>query len=71
MPFPAVKCGRAGAECAPRQGRSPAGPAEGRFGPGGVVPGDEGTRDCGEWSTTPEQRKAGSGSGAWCPSTKE
>lgn len=41
MPFPAVKCGRAGAECALRQGRSPAGPES-------VVPGDEGIRVCGE-----------------------
>ncbi len=41
MPFPAVKCGRAGAECALRQGRSPAGSE-------GVVPVDEGIRDCGE-----------------------
>ena len=44
---------------------------EGRFGPGGVVPVDEGTRVCGERSTTPDWRKAGSDPGAWCPSTKE
>lgn len=40
MPFPAVKCGRLGAEGALQQGRSPAGP-------GGVVPVDEETRVCG------------------------
>lgn len=40
-PFPTVKCGRLGAECALRQGRSPAGSE-------GVVPVDEGIRDCGE-----------------------
>ena len=39
--------------------------------PGGVVPVDEGTRVCGERSTTPSRRKAGSSLGAWCPSTKE
>ena len=33
---------------------------EGRFVPGGVVPVDEGTRVCGERSTTPNWRKAGS-----------
>ena len=56
MPFPTSKCGR---------------PGEGRFVPGGVVPVDEGTRVCGERSTTPNWRKAGSCLGAWCPSTKE
>ena len=39
--------------------------------PGGVVPVDEGTRVCGERSTTPDWWKAGSCLGAWCPSTKE
>ena len=39
--------------------------------PGGVVPVDEGTRVCGERSTTPERRKAGSSLGAWCLLTKE
>ena len=39
--------------------------------PGGVVPVDEGTRVCGERSTTPSRWKAGSSLGAWCPSTKE
>ena len=56
MPFPTSKCGR---------------PGEGRFVPGDVVPVDEGTRICGERSTTPSRRKAGSCPGAWCPSTKE
>ena len=56
MPFPTSKCGR---------------PGEGRFVPGGVVPVDEGTRVCGERSTTPDWWKAGSCLGAWCPSTKE
>lgn len=37
----------------------------------GVVPVDEGTRVCGERSTTPEQQEVGSGPGAWCSSTKE
>ena len=37
-----------------------AGLEEGRFVPGGVVPVDEGTRVCGERSTTPNWRKAGS-----------
>lgn len=45
MPFPTSKCGR---------------PGEGRFVPGGVVLIDEGTRVCGERSTTPDWRKAGS-----------
>ena len=48
-----------------------AGLEEGRFGPGGVVPVDDGTRVCGERSTTPDWRKADSGPGAWCPSTTE
>ncbi len=55
MPFPTSKCGR---------------PGEGRFGPGGVVLVDEGTRACGERSTTPDWWKTGSCLGAWCPSTK-
>ena len=46
-------------------------PEEGRFVPGGVVPVDERTRVCGERSTTPSRRKAGSCLGAWCPWTKE
>ena len=37
-----------------------AGLEEGRFGPEGVVPVDEGTRVCEERSTTPDWRKAGS-----------
>ena len=48
-----------------------AGLEEGRFGPGGVVSVDDGTRVCGERSTTPDWRKADSGPRAWCPSTKE
>ena len=56
MPFPTSKCGR---------------PGEGRFVPGGVVPVDEGTRICGERSTTPSRRNSRLGLGAWCPSTKE
>ena len=55
MPFPTSKCGR---------------PGEGRFVPGDVVLVDERTRICGERSTTPDWRKAGSCLGAWCPSTK-
>ena len=43
-----------------RGGKHHAGLEEGRFGPGGVVPVDEGARVCGEGSTTPDQRKAGS-----------
>ena len=54
-----------------RGGKHHAEPAELTFGPGGVVPVDEGTRVCGERSTTPDWRKAGSSLGAWCPSTKE
>ncbi len=46
-------------------------PAELAFVPEGVVPVDERTRVCGERSTTPNWRKAGSCLGAWCPSTKE
>lgn len=56
MPFPTSKCGR---------------PGEGRFVPGGVVPVDEGTRVCGERSTTPDRRNSRLGLRAWCPSTKE
>ena len=37
----------------------------------GVVPVDEGTRICGERSTTPSRRNSRLGLGAWCPSTKE
>ena len=55
MPFPTSKCGR---------------PGEGRFVPGGVVPVDEGTRICGEGSTTPSRRNSHLGLGAWCPPTK-
>ena len=55
MPFPTSKCGR---------------PGEGRFVPGGVVPVDEGTRICGERSTTPSRRNSRSSLRAWCPSTK-
>ena len=54
-----------------RGGKHHAGLEECRFGPGGVVPVDEGTRVCGERSTTPDWRKAGSCPGAWCSSTKE
>ena len=54
-----------------RGGKHHAEPVEGRFVPGGVVLVDEGTRVCGEGSTTPDWRKAGSCPGAWCPSTKE
>ena len=55
MPFPTSKCGR---------------PGEGRFVPGGVVLVDEGTRACGERSTTPDRRNSRWGLGAWCSSTK-
>ena len=41
------------------------------FVPGGVVLVDEGTRACGERSTTPSRRNSRLGLGAWCPSTKE
>ena len=37
---------------------------------GGVVPVDEGTRVCGERSTTPSRRNSRSSLRAWCPSTK-
>ena len=56
MPFPTSKCGR---------------PGEGWLVPGGVVLVDEGTRVCGEGSTTPDWWKAGSCPRAWCPSTKK
>ena len=46
-------------------------PPELTFGPGGVVPVDEGTRVCGEKSTTPSRRNSRLSLGAWCPSTKE
>ena len=45
--------------------------AELAFGPGGVVPADEGTRVCEERSTTPDRRNSRLGLGAWCSSTKE
>ena len=45
-------------------------PPELTFGPGGVVPVDEGTRVCGERSTTPSRWDSRSCLGAWCPSTK-
>ena len=47
-----------------------AGPAELAFEPRGVVPVDEGTRVCGERSTTPSRRNSRSSLRAWCPSTK-
>ena len=56
MPFPTSKCGR---------------PGEGRFVPEGVVPVDEGTRACGERSTTPSRRNSRLSPWAWCSSTKE
>ena len=85
MPFPTSKCGRPGGRPVRARGRGArrrrnkglrggkhhAGPVEGRFVPEGVVPVDEGTRVCGERSTTSDQRKAGSCLGAWCSSTKE
>ena len=43
----------------------------GRFEPRGVVPVDEGTRVCGERSTTPSRRNSRLSLGAWCSSTKE
>ena len=54
-----------------RGGKHHAGPAELTFEPGGVVPADEGTRVCGERSTTPDRRNSRLSLGAWCPSTKE
>ena len=85
MPFPTSKCGRPGGRPVCARGRGAhrrrnkglrgekhhAGLEEGRLVPGGVVPVDEGTRVCGERSTTPERRKAGSSLGAWCLLTKE
>ena len=56
MPFPTSKCGR---------------PGEGWLVPEGVVLVDEGTRTCGERSTTPSRRNSRSDPRAWCPSTKE
>ena len=47
-----------------------AGPPGLAFVPGGVVPVDEGTRVCGERSTTPSRRNSRLGLRAWCPSTK-
>ena len=40
-------------------------------GAGDLVPLDEGTRDCGEWSTTSVREAAHPGPGTWCPWTKE
>ena len=74
MPFPTSKCGRPGGRPVCARGRGAhrrrnkglrgekhhAGLEEGRLVPGGVVPVDEGTRVCGERSTTPNWRKAGS-----------
>ena len=85
MPFPTSKCGRPGGRPVCARGRGAhrrrnkglrgekhhAELEEGRFVPGGVVPVDERTRVCGERSTTPSRRKAGSGLGAWCLSTRE
>ena len=85
MPFPTSKCGRPGGRPVCARGRGAhrrrnkglrgekhhAGPEEGRFVPEGVVPVDEGTRVCGEGSTTPDRWKAGSCPRVWCPSTKE
>ena len=45
-------------------------PAELTFEPEGVAPVDEGTRICGERSTTPSRRNSRLGLRAWCPSTK-
>ena len=56
MPFPTSKCGR---------------PGEGWLVPGGVVLVDEGTRVCGEKSTTPSRRNSRLSLRAWCPWTKE
>ena len=46
-------------------------PGELAFEPEGVVLVDEGTRVCGERSTTPSRRNSRSCLGAWCSSTKE
>ena len=46
-------------------------PGELAFEPEGVVLVDEGTRFCGERSTTPSRWDSRSCLGAWCPSTKE
>ena len=54
-----------------RGGKHHAGPAVGSSGPQDVVPGDEGTRVCGEGSTTPARRSARSALKAWCPATKK
>ena len=48
-----------------------AGLAVGPFDPKDVVPGDEGTRDCGDRSTTPARRAAHPTPKAWCPTTKK
>ena len=48
-----------------------AGPEKLAFEPGGVVLVDEGTRVCGERSTTPSRRNSRLSPWAWCPSTKE
>ena len=85
MPFPTSKCGRPGGRPVCARGRGAhrrrnkglrgekhhAGLEEGRLVPGGVVPVDEGTRVCGERSTTPSRRNSRSDPRAWCPSTKE
>ena len=85
MPFPTSKCGRPGGRPVCARGRGAhrrrnkglrgekhhAGLEKLAFEPGGVVLVDEGTRVCGERSTTPSRWKAGSCLGAWCPSTKE
>ena len=54
-----------------RGGKHHAGLVEGRFVPGGVVPVDEGTRVCGERSTTPDRWNSRLSLRAWCSSTKE
>ena len=54
-----------------REGKHHAGLVEGRFVPGGVVPVDEGTRVCGERSTTPSRWNSRLSLRAWCSSTKE
>ena len=52
-------------------GEHHAGPAVGPFGPKDVVPGNEGTRVCGEGSTTSTRRSARPAPKTWCPATKE
>jgi len=85
MPFPTSKCGRPGGRPVCARGRGAhrrrnkglrgekhhAGLVEGRLVPEGVVPVDEGTRVCGERSTTPSRWNSRLDLMAWCSSTKE